>query len=170
MTTLPHIFQYDGDGIMRSLRPKRADTEFVIGQRYTLAEQMSRSEATHNHQFAFIAEAWAQLPERMADDFATPLHLRKACLIDVGFFNEVRLDVGSTAAALRVAAQMKADDEFARVVVRGPIVVRRTAKSQKRSEMTAKDFQDAKTKIIDLLSAMIGVTPETLERESGKAA
>lgn len=170
MTTLPHIFRYEGEGVMQSRRPKRADAEYVIGQDYCLAPIMSRSDATHNHQFAFITEAWRQLPERLADDFATPEHLRKACLIDVGYYNEVKLDVGTVAAALRVAAQMRTDDSFARVVVRGPIVVRRTAKSQKRSEMTARDFQDAKSKIIDLLASLIGVTPETLEREGRDAA
>jgi hypothetical protein len=34
-----------------------------------------------SHQFAFLREAWQQLPEDLADQWATPEHFRKALLI-----------------------------------------------------------------------------------------
>jgi len=162
--------RYLGEGEFKALRPAFADKEYVIGQVYAMEEINSRSHASHDHQFAWLAEAWANLPEHLADQFPTPTHLRKAALIDAGYFKETILDAGSNAAALRVAAVMRSDDEFARVVVRGPLVVRRVAKSQKRSEMRGREFQEAKTKVLEIVSAMIGVAPDDLAKNASKAA
>ena len=170
MSAPPTIFQYDGDGIMRALRPKAADRVFVVGEKYLLEEVFGRSASSHNHQFAWLADAWANLPEHLADQFPSPDHLRKACLIDAGFYNETILDAGSNAAALRVAGQMRSDDEFARVVVRRQIVVRRTAKTQRKNGMAPRDFQAAKTAIMEIVAGMLGVEPRTLEREAGRVA
>lgn len=170
MSTPPTIFRYEGEGVMQALRPNAADRIFVIGQKYTLEEVYERSAATHAHQFAWLAEAWAQLPESIADQYPNPEFLRKAALIDAGYYKETILDAGTNAAALRVASQMRSDDEFARIVVRGALVVRRIAKSQKRGEMTARDFQDAKSKIMEIVSALCGVTSDDLKRNAGQAA
>lgn len=167
--TRPVAFRWDGES-MAPLRPKQADREYTIGDVYWLAPPAERSTQSHNHQFAWLADAFLSLPERIADQFHSPEHLRKAALIDAGFYIEKIVDAGSNAAALRVAALMREDDEFARVVVRGPLVVRRRAKSQKRSEMSPKEFQQAKEAVLEIVAAMIGVQPETLSREAGKAA
>jgi hypothetical protein len=160
--------RYMGDGDFKAIRPKIADAEFVIGQVSMMEEWQSRSVQSHNHEFAWLAEAWSQLPERMADDFPSPEHLRKRALIDCGFYNETIIDVGDRAGALRVCAQMQADDEFAYVVTRGKIVVRRTAKSQKTrgaGAMERKTFQASKTAIMEYVSALIGVSPDELRKE-----
>lgn len=146
------------------------DRHYVIGQTYRLAEHVERSQASHNHEFAWLAEAWRNLPEDLADLYPSPEHLRKRGLIEAGYFDEMMVDAGTNAAALRVAAMLRSIDEFCLVIVRGPIVIRRTAKSQSRRAMGNKDFQASKSALMDVVAAMIGVTPDELTREAGKAA
>jgi NDP-sugar pyrophosphorylase family protein len=167
MSALP--YRWEGDGFT-PLRPRLSDKDLIVGQVYWLDPERQRSEESHRHEFAWLREAWSQLPEALADRFPTPEHLRKAALIQGGYFHETLIDCGTNAAALRVASYARAKDGFAHVVVRGPLVVERVAKSQSRRAMEPKEFQDSKTAIIEIVSAMIGVAPETLTREAGRAA
>lgn len=161
--------RYLGDGDFKALRPKQADAEYVIGEVSMMEEWEDRSDASHRHEFGWLREAWKNLPEQLFDDYPTPTHLRKAALIEAGFFNETIIDCGDRAGALRVAAQMQVDDEFAHIVTRGNVVVRRTAKSQRRKGAGAMDkrtFQESKDKILEIVSNLIGVAPDQLKREA----
>ncbi|MFA7308095.1 MAG: hypothetical protein WC026_15645 [Hyphomicrobium sp.] len=171
-TPLPIVARYEGEGTFQALgRSKReADAEYVVGQVYRLDNIENRSTATHNHQFAWVAEAWRQLPEDLMDLYPSPEHLRKRALVQAGFYDETIIDAGTNAAALRVASEFRRRNDFSLVIVRGPAVVIRDPKSQSRRAMPAKEFQDSKTKIMDVIAEMIGVEPETLRREAGKAA
>ena len=146
------------------------DRHYVVGDVYRLTEHVERSQASHNHEFAWLTEAWRNLPENLADLYPSPEHLRKRGLIEAGYYDEMAVDAGGNAAALRVASAFRNIDEFSLVIVRGPIVIRRTAKSQSRRAMGAKEFQESKSALMDVVAAMIGVTPEALNRETGKAA
>lgn len=162
----PILFLWDGEA-MQPAAPvfaKRCDEVFVIGQRYNLVEHEDRSDKTQGHQFAWIREAWQSLPERLAEQFPTPEHLRKRALIDCGFYDETIVDAGSNAAALRVAVIFKAIDDFAHVVVRGSLVVRRAAKSQSRRTMDRNEFAASKTAILDHIASLLEVDPATLAR------
>lgn len=165
--TPPCAFQWDGDA-MKPLNSKRADAFYTIGERYLMVPVSHRSEISHKHEFAWLREAWMSLPENLADQYPTTEHLRKRALIDAGYYNESITDVGSNAGALRVAAAFRAIDDFSLVIVRGPIVVRRTAKSQSRRVMGAKEFQESKTAIMDVIAGMLGV--DTKELEGAQAA
>jgi hypothetical protein len=164
----PQAFFWDGEA-MRPRSPRLADKAYCIGEVYWLVPHEERSTATHNHEFAWLKDAWLNLPEDMADQCPTQEHLRKRALIDAGFYNETVTDAGSNAAALRVAATMRAMDEFALVIVRGPLVVLRRAKSQSRRAMGKQEFQESKTAIIETISAMICVTPGQLLSTSNSA-
>ncbi|HZH10599.1 MAG TPA: hypothetical protein VEZ24_09525 [Microvirga sp.] len=61
-------------------------------------------------------------------------------------------------------------DEYSVVVVRGPIVVVRKPKSQSRRAMGKEEFQQSKQAVLEIVSNMIGVQPEALTRNVGKAA
>lgn len=159
----PIAFQWDGEA-MKPLHPKLADKEYVVGERYTLAPFEQRSQVSHNHEFAWLHEAWLNLPEEYAEVFPTAEHLRKRALIDAGYFDETTVDAGSNAAAVRVAVGFRKVSEFALVIVRGPIVVHRTAKSQSRRAMGAKVFQESKTAIMEVIANMIGVAPEQIAK------
>lgn len=172
MTDRPIVCAWDGESFTPANQhwANEADRQFVVGERYSLVRHEDRSTATHNHEFAFLKEAWLQLPETLAEQFPTPEHLRKKVLIECGYYTETMVDAGSQAAALRVAAFMRADDDFAHIVTRGPFVVKRVAKSQSRRAMPRKEFQESKTKLMDFVSALIGVAPDVLDTNAGKAA
>lgn len=160
-TAPPVPFQWDGE-VMKPLQPKRADAFYTVGERYIMVPVSHRSDATHKHEFAWLREAWMNLPEALADDFPTSEHLRKFALIKAGYFDSHTITCGSRAEALRVAAFIKPIDEFAVVVTNAATVTRYTAKSQSRKAMGAKDFQESKTAIMDLIAGMIGVAPKEL--------
>lgn len=160
----PLMFDWDGEAMIPR-HPRRADQLFVVGQSYSLIEHEERSTATHNHEFAWLKEAWMNLPENLADLYPTQEHLRKRALIEAGYYDETIIDAGSNAAALRVASAIRAREEFSLVIVRGPAVVIRTAKSQSRRAMNKQEFQASKTAIMEVVAAMIGTTPTALSQE-----
>lgn len=161
-TPPPMAFRWTG-AEMVPLHPRLAERRFERGEIYTLVQHEERSTATHNHEFAFIAEAWNTLPDDLAELYPSPEHLRKRALIQAGYFDEMGVDAGTNAAALRVASAFRAMDDFAFVVVRGPLVVRRTAKSQSRRAMSKAEFQASKTAVLDIIADMLGVAPGELE-------
>lgn len=164
MTAIPpQPFRWTGEA-MEPLRPRLADRHYVIGEVYPLVPEEPRSGASHNHEFAWLKEAWLSLPEDMAERFPSAEHLRKRALIDTGFFTESIIDAGSNAAALRVAAYLRGDDEFAVVIVRGPYVAVRKAVSQSKRAMGNAAFQRSKTAILECIAGLIQVEPATLER------
>lgn len=163
MTIPPIIFQWDDEAnAMRPINPRQGRMHFADRERYAMVQYEGRSEVSHNHEFAWLHEAWKNLPEELTESYPTSKHLRKRALIDGGFYTETITDAGSNAAALRVAAMVRGLDEFALVIVRGPVVAVRRAKSQSKRAMGAKDFQASKQTVLEIVSAMIGVKPEEL--------
>jgi len=146
------------------------NAELVVGQVYPLILHEDRSDASHKHEFAWLREAWLNLPEHLADQFPSPEHLRKRALIDSGFCNQEIIDAGSNASAIRVASLVRSMDDFALVIVRGPAVVIRRAKSQSRRAMDRTEFQASKTAVMETVAAMLSVTPDDLKRNAGRAA
>jgi hypothetical protein len=168
MTAPVMIYQWTGEAMepLRRFHNLAAD-QLVIGQTYRLVEEAERSEISHDHQFAWLNEAWKTLPESIAEDFPTAESLRKRALIATGFYDEQLIDAGSQAAALRVAASVRSfpGEDFSHIVTRGPLVVVRRAKSQKKNRMGAEDFQKSKTAILEWVSALLGITPEQLSKQ-----
>lgn len=146
---------------------KIADRHYVIGEIYLLSEQNERSQVSHNHEFAWLKDAWQNLPETLADQIPSAEHLRKRLLIEAGFYAETLIDAGSNAAALRVAQYARGEDEFAAVVVRGPLVVVRKAKSQSRRAMDKAEFQASKTAIMEAAEALLQVPQGTFSQQPG---
>ncbi len=170
MSGAPILTEWTGE----AFRPigfaiRECDKHFVVGQKYRIAEYQDRSTATHNHEFAWLKNAWQSLPETLAAEYPSPEHLRKRALIQAGYYDEQAVDAGSRAAALRVAAMVRSREEFSYVIVNGPIVLIRTAKSQSRRAMKAPEFQASKTAIMELIADMIGVNPDTLARSQEAA-
>lgn len=165
----PQGFRWDGEAML-PLSPRNADKAYCVGEVYRLVVHEDRSINSHRHEFAWLREAWKTLPERLAELFPSPEHLRKRALIDAGYYHENAIDAGSNAAALRVAAYLKAADDFKLVIVRGPIVLIREAKSQSMRVMGKKDFQDSKDAILEIVSAMLDVPSADLRREAERAA
>lgn len=158
----PFVYRWNGEA-MELLRrfAKDADRAFVIGETYALAEVEERSPASHAHEFAWLKDAWLNLPERIADEYPSPEHLRKRALIQAGYYDEQIVDAGTNAAAIRVASAFRSREQFSLVIVRGAFVVIRSPKSQSRRAMKREEFQASKTAIMDVIGDLIGVDLST---------
>ena len=161
---LPLAYRWDGEHMTPIGRfAKEADASFVIGEVYRMAEVQSRSQASHAHEFAWIHQAWLNLPADIADQYPTENHLRKRALIQGGFYHEMIVDAGSNAAAIRVARGFRQHDDFCMAMISGSYVAVRTAKSQSRKAMGNEEFQASKSAIIEIISALIGVSAVELQ-------
>lgn len=167
----PLEFQWNGEAMVPRW-PKRADRLYVVGEVYPLAPWEERSQVSHNHEFAFIGEAFGQLPEQYKHEAwaQSPEHLRKYALIRTGYCNTQTYTCGSRAEAERWARNLRPLDEFSIVDVEGTTVRRFTAMSQSRRAMGKKLFGESKSAILDYLSGLIEVDPETLRQNAGMAA
>lgn len=170
----PMSFEWSGDAMVPLARHhNEANAHFVIGQVYRLCEFEDRSMNSHRHEFAWLREAWKNLPEDLAPLFPTVESLRKRALIEGGFFYEKIVEARSPAEARNIAALVESLDEFAYVKIDGNVVITRRAMSQRmrgKYAMDRKTFQDSKTAVLRIVSDLIGVTPETLTRNAEKAA
>jgi hypothetical protein len=157
-------FNWNGDAMI-PLRPQAAAKAYEVGRRYWLEEVSERSWISHQHEFAWIKQAWENLPEALADTFPTPEHLRKAALIATGWRREMIIDAGNRAAALRVAAYAKGEDDFAHVATRGSTVIVHKARSQRMhglDRMDRDEFGKSKSDILGWIANLIGVEPDRL--------
>lgn len=144
---------------------RRAAKDYAEGEILHIVDQPERSSKSHNHFFASVHSAWASLPPLMAERFHTPDALRKYALIKAGYCHSDSITCPSHADALRVAAFVRGTDEFAIVTVQKNMVTRYIAKSQSMKMMGKKDFQDSKTKVLEILADMLSVPSELLEAQ-----
>ena len=136
---------------------KRADETFVVGQQYEIeAEEFKpHSDKSRGHYFARIKEIWMNLPERY--DFASPEHLRKYLLITTGFHDRMIFTAETPDQAERLAVFSEVLDEFAVTTVSDCVVTVYRARSQKKSEMGAKEFQASKQAVLDEGDYILGL-------------
>ena len=168
-----HPLKYRWTGqVMQPLVPSMAKRQFTAGETYRLEVWEERSIASHRQYFASIKEAWDNLPEHLAERFPTSEHLRKYALIRSGYRDERTIVATSKAEAGRIAAFVRpsADERYELVVVREATVTIYTPKSQSTRAMGRKEFQESKTKVLDLLAEMIGVDRTELDQNAGRAA
>jgi hypothetical protein len=158
------VFRWSGEAMEVLPRfAREADKRFVVGQTYVLEEIQERSAASHRHYFAAINEAFLNLPESIAAQWATSEHLRRFCLIKAGFHNHRSIVASSKAEARRLAAFVKPMDEFAIVSVNECVVNVYTAQSQSHRAMGKQDFQRSKDAVLEILNDLIGVKSGELE-------
>ena len=166
----PIAYRWTGEAMAPLIRfHSQVNRDFVVGQLYRLAEVEDRSAKSHAHQFAWLKEAWASLPDQLADEYPSPEHLRKRALIMAGWFDETILDAGSNAGALRVASHLRHKDQFAYIAVRGVFVIERVARSQSLAAMDRQAFAASKQRVLEIVADMIGVAPETLQKQTESA-
>lgn len=155
-------------GVLRLLTNTRPDLD--EGEVVLVTIERGRSQATHRHQFAWIKDAWATLPENLAAMpwAETPETMRKHALIATGYHQTYTIDCGAMATARRVKSALVAAEAgkhgyaIGRVV--GPVATIWTPESQSLRAMGGKRFQESKTAILDWIATQIGVAPEMLVR------
>jgi hypothetical protein len=166
----PMSFRWMGD-CMVPLRPRDADRFYVVGEVYRLVEHQDRSQASHNHYFACIAEAWNNLSDDWAARLPTPEHLRKHALIKAGYADKETFVASSKAEALRIAGFIRPPaDHYVIITVDGPIVTRWTAHSQSQRAMGKKTFEESKQAVLRICAELIGTTQQALSAHAGQAA
>lgn len=159
-----HTFKWTGE-VMTPVRLEAVAKAYVTGQRYALEEVSERSWISHRHEFAWVMEAWQNLPEALVEKFPSAEHLRKSALVATGWHRETIIDAGNAKAALRVAAFARGQDEFSHVVTRGSTVIVRHPRSQRmrgNDRMNREEFQKSKDDILSWIAALIGVGPDEL--------
>jgi hypothetical protein len=159
MPEAPLTMRWDGEALhpVSQFWAARADKIFVVGEVYRIIEHHERSQASHNHFFAAIGNAWANLPDAMLTEYPTAEHLRKKLLVRAGYADERSIVCASKAEALRVAAFIKPLDDYAVVTVREAVVRVYTAQSQSVKAMGAAAFQASKQAVLDALDNLLGV-------------
>ena len=166
----PLMYRWQGDSFTPIPRhAKECDARYVVGHVYALDEIHERSAKSHAQYFAAIAEGWKNLSDDAAQQFPTPEHLRKFCLIRTGFRDERSIQSASRAEALRLAAFIRPMDEFAIVTVTGATVTVFTAKSQNYRAMGKDEFQRSKQSVLDYIAELLGTTAKELDA-AGAAA
>lgn len=169
MTDLPLVFTWGGEA-MWPLRPKAADAQYVVGERYLLSIHEDRSMRSHRHYFASVRQAFASLPEKYADHFATPEHLRHWALIKAGYRDEQVIVTASPEEARKFAAFFKKRRDYSIVVLDGATVTIYTAKSQSMKAMGKKDFRESKDAVLDILAKLIHVDHADLAKSGERTA
>lgn len=164
MSALPPIYcEWDGEAWKPLPRfHNLANAALVVGEVYPLVVHEERSQASHNHEFAWLKEAWLNLPEHLAGQFPSPESLRKYALIKAGYCDLQTFVCGSRAEAMRWAANIRPMDEYSIVETQGSTVRRYTAQSQSKRAMGAEAFRDSKNKILDIIAGLLEVEPATL--------
>jgi len=165
MSKAPPIFlEWDGEAFRPAGRywDRLANEHFVVGERYRMIEENDRSTATHNHEFAFLTEAWNSLPDALHAQYPNPEVLRKHGLIAKGYCTMVQHVCATKAEAERLQEILKPYDPYAIVVARGNVVTVYTAVSQSRRAMGAAQFQASKSALMDFVGDLLGVDPETI--------
>ncbi len=160
----PLLFRWDGEH-MEPLQRHRAlaDKQYVVGETYTLVPEEQRSIASHRQYFAAIHEAWMNLPEDVAEQWPTSEHLRKWALVKAGYCDERTIVCASKAQAHEIAATIRPLDEYALILPFDNIIKIWTAKSQSFRSMPKGEFQQSKERVLEIVSAMVGVKPRELE-------
>jgi hypothetical protein len=138
---------------------------YADGAVYWLTPEPQRSDKTHNHEFAWIAEAWKTLPDHLTAEYPSSEHLRKKGLIATGWYTVQDYVCSSRAEAARWAENLRRETDKYAVVVPSETVVRVfKARSQSKAAMGAADFQKSKTDLIEWIAALLEVEPAALEK------
>lgn len=154
----PLTFAWDGDVMVPVASCRRAANEaFVVGERYRMEVVEERSQRSHSHFFAVIAEMFDNLPEDRANQFIDVEHLRKYALIKSGYSNLREIVCSSEAQAKDMAAFIRPIDPYALVTANLCVVRVFTAQSQSRKAMGHREFQASKDKVLDYIAGLIGV-------------
>jgi hypothetical protein len=163
----PVLYQWDGEAMRPVGRWQQlAIEQCVPGERYMLEPVGDRSMADHRHYFAWLADAWANLPEQWEGRWPDPDRLRKWALVQAGYCTTTTYRARTRDEAERyIASMLDFDDELEIERIRTRVIVKK-AESQSFPAMSQRRFRESKEAVINVVSMLIGVTPQTLKRES----
>lgn len=167
MTEVVALCQWTDDEVFKpadNIRRRMASL-LVVGETYLVnaKEHRPRSRNSHKHFFATLNDIWHTLPEGVAEQYPSAEHFRKKLLIQCGFHKVKDYVADTAAAAASIAAFCETLDEYAVVVVEGPVVRVFTAMSQAEDFMDNGAFQASKTAVLDAANALLQPRSEETE-------
>lgn len=154
--------RYDGDG--RFFTGSKLPDSIEAGRTYTLEYKPRRSKKSHDHFFACIDDAWANLPEQIAHDFPSPTSLRKFALCRTGYCTIRKIICASPLEAKRTAAWLRSPEKYSIAEAFENIVTVYEPESQSIPAMGAKRFQQSKDAVLQYVSELIGADAAQLGR------
>jgi len=158
---------YEGDRVFRAA-PRFAgicEENFGAGEIVVVEVLEDRSMPSHRQEFAWLKEAWANLPEDLQAVYPNPEVLRKRALIATGWCDVKDYVCISKIAARRQAAVLgEHTDKYTVIDVSERVVRVMKAKSQAVNRMKKADFEASKRDILNWVSGLLQVEPEELQR------
>lgn len=139
--------------------------QFAVNEDYPLGSVEGVPSRSRGGFFAAIREAWNNLPEDDAR-FPTSEHLRKRALVQSGWATHVGYDMDTPADARKLAVALRKADEYAIIKVKGNTVDFWTAKSIAAGAISGEQWRGVKTKALDWVASLAGVTRAALEQHS----
>jgi hypothetical protein len=167
MSDSPILYTALEDGAMIPASPfwqKKAEERFKPGDRVLLEQHEERSAKSHDHLFAFLHDAFLNLPDNLRAEYPSEQHLRKKLLIRAGYCHERDVICETKAEAQRVAVLVPSLDTYAIAIPKGNVCKIYTAESQSIRSMGKKRFQESKDAILTALASLLGTSPLSLER------
>lgn len=162
----PMIFHWTGEAFVPR-QPRYADRHYVVGEDYRLVVEEERSKKSHDQYFAELDDKWGNLPDYLLEEYPSRESLRHKALIRCGYCTERDWVFGSEATASTFAAAMIEGDEdrYCIIDVRGCVVRKYKALSQKRKAMDKKVFQASKQAVFDFVDKLLGVETSPQPRQ-----
>lgn len=163
------IFVWDGDVMIPLPRFKKlCDQLYAVHEEYPLVVVENRSQSSHNHYFAALSEAHANLAEEFAARYPTPEHLRAAALVEEGFCTEVDHVLDTPKDAKAFAIMLRRASPYSIIRISGTVVKEFQAVSQSRAAMKKQEFEDSKAAVLARVAAMARTTPAQLRKEADR--
>lgn len=167
----PVVFVWTGEHMVPLPRFQQlCDRQFAVHEEYALVIMEERSQASHNHYFAALTEAWKNLAEEYAADFPTMESLRHWALVQTGYCTETSYATKDNAEAKKLAVSLRRASPYAVLQVRRDVVMHFEAESQSRPAMKKERFEASKADVLELVASMARTTPAALKKNAGRSA
>lgn len=169
----PIRFQWDGEHMVPHPRAQLlCERQYTVGKWYMLGDVEQRNTALERMFFASVREAWNNLSPEKTARWPSPNHLRKWALCKAGYCEHTDRACSDREMASIVAANCRRKyGEYAVIKIGKDNVVHAWVPfSMKREEMSAGTFKEAVERVLNVISAEIGVDPTTLRNNAGRAA
>jgi len=162
----PVFLLWDGDVFKPAPSFKAyCDREYTVGEVYPMMPVEERSQASHNHYFAAVAEGFANLSEENAKRFPTAEHLRHWVLVQCGYATETNYVLANAREARKLASDFRRKEPYAVMQIKENVLTVWEAESQSKGAMKKDRFEDSKRDVLDMIAAMARTTPAQLYKE-----
>lgn len=159
----PCCFLWDGRAMIPLDRFRAlANRQYHAGTEYVLIDHKGRSEESHRHYFACIRKGWESLPGKYDGKFPSPEALRKRCLVWEGYADQTDHVCEDDEAAAKMITLIRKLDPYAVMTRSGNVLTIWVAQSQDHASMGHEEFQVSKTKVLERIANMCGITLKQL--------